>query len=70
MSRMEILLVEPNEHCAQLMMDVLEKSDYKVRYSRSGRAALIDERADVTLVSSNLPDMCAGICRQSSEAEQ
>ncbi|MCF7480388.1 sigma-54 dependent transcriptional regulator [Vibrio sp. J1-1] len=58
MSRMEILLVEPNEHCAQLVMNVLEKSDYKVRHSRTGRAALIDERVDVTLVSSNLPDMC------------
>lgn len=58
MTKMDILLVEPNEHLAQPVLDVLGNAGYSARHSRTGRSALLEERACITLVSSNLPDMC------------
>lgn len=54
----EILLVEPNDHYAQPVIQVLEDAGYRVTHARTGRSALIDVSATITLVSSSLPDMC------------
>ena len=56
---MDILLVEPNETLAQPMLDILGHAGYSIRYCRTGRSALLEERAGITLVSTNLTDMCA-----------
>ncbi|WP_394211833.1 sigma-54-dependent transcriptional regulator [Enterovibrio calviensis] len=57
MKNMEILLVEPNETVALPVIDVLKDAGYKVRHARTGRSALLNEPAAVTLVSSSLSDM-------------
>ncbi|MDF2152623.1 sigma-54 dependent transcriptional regulator [Vibrio sp. CAU 1672] len=54
----DILLVEPNENLAQSVLEKLQEAGYRTRHARTGRGALLEERAGVTLVSSNLPDMC------------
>lgn len=58
MAKMEVLLVEPNDVIAQPVLHVLQKAGYLIRHARTGRSALLEERAKITLVSSNLPDMC------------
>lgn len=58
MTKTDILLVEPNERLAQPVLDVLGSAGYTARHSRTGRSALLEERASITLVSSTLPDMC------------
>ncbi|MCV3264231.1 hypothetical protein OGZ01_23380 [Vibrio harveyi] len=58
MTKTDILLVEPNENLAQPVLGVLENAGYSTKHSRTGRSALLQERACITLVSSNLPDMC------------
>lgn len=58
MIKTKILLVEPKEELAQPVSRVLEESGYEVTISRTGRTALLEQTADITLVSSNLPDMC------------
>lgn len=58
MTKTNILLVEPNEHLAQPVLDVLKNAGYTAKHTRTGRSALLEERASITLVSSTLPDMC------------
>ncbi|MGC9421866.1 sigma 54-interacting transcriptional regulator [Vibrio sp.] len=58
MAKMEVLLVEPNDAFAQPVLNVLHKAGYAPRHARTGRSALLETRAKITLVSSNLPDMC------------
>ncbi|WP_346726871.1 sigma 54-interacting transcriptional regulator, partial [Vibrio parahaemolyticus] len=53
-----MLLVEPNEALAQPVLDVLQNAGYTAKHTRTGRGALLEERAEITLVSSTLPDMC------------
>ncbi|MEZ8099477.1 sigma-54 interaction domain-containing protein [Vibrio bivalvicida] len=53
-----ILLVEPKDELAQPVIRVLEESGYTITHSRTGRSALLEQAAGITLVSSNLPDMC------------
>lgn len=67
MTKTNILLVEPNEHLAQPVIDVLKNAGYIVTYTRTGRSALLEERVSITLVSSTLPDMCVSefvVCHQ------
>lgn len=56
--KMDVLLVEPNDDFAQLILNVLQQAGHQTRHSYTGRSALLESRADITLVSSNLPDMC------------
>ncbi|SHO55700.1 sigma-54-dependent transcriptional regulator [Vibrio quintilis] len=58
MTNTDILLVEPNEHFSQPVIEVLESAGYSVRHARTGRGALLEEKAAITVVSSDLPDMC------------
>ncbi|WP_272166294.1 sigma-54-dependent transcriptional regulator [Vibrio diabolicus] len=58
MTKTKILLVEPNEALAQPVLDVLQNAGYTAKHTRTGRGALLEERAEITLVSSTLPDMC------------
>lgn len=58
MTETNILLVEPKDELAQPVIRVLEESGYQITHSRTGRSALLEQAADITLVSSNLPDMC------------
>ena len=58
MAETNILLVEPKDEFAQPVIRVLEDSGYRVTHSRTGRSALLEGAAPITLVSSNLPDMC------------
>lgn len=58
MTETNILLVEPRDELAQPVIRVLEESGYQVTHSRTGRSALLEQQAVITLVSSNLPDMC------------
>ncbi|CAM3826785.1 Transcriptional regulatory protein ZraR [Vibrio aerogenes CECT 7868] len=58
MMNTDILLVEPNEHFSQSVIEVLEGAGYSVRHARTGRSALLEEKAAITVVSSDLPDMC------------
>lgn len=58
MTETNILLVEPKDELAQPVIRVLEESGYQITHSRTGRSALLEQTADITLVSSNLPDMC------------
>lgn len=57
MTKSDILLVEPNELLAQPVIDVLIEAGYRVRHARTGRSALLQEAAAITVVSANLPDM-------------
>lgn len=57
MKTTEILLIEPSEALAFPVIDVLQGAGYQVRHARTGRSALLEEPAAITLVSSNLPDM-------------
>ncbi|WP_428773752.1 sigma-54-dependent transcriptional regulator [Vibrio sp.] len=57
MTKMDILLVEPNEQIAQPMQEMLTEAGYQVRLVRTGRSALLEPAAGITLVSSNLPDI-------------
>ncbi|KFI13941.1 sigma-54-dependent Fis family transcriptional regulator [Vibrio coralliilyticus] len=58
MAETNILLVEPKDEFAQPVIRVLEDSGYRVTHFRTGRSALLEGAAPITLVSSNLPDMC------------
>ena len=58
MAETNILLVEPKDEFAHPVIRVLEDSGYRVTHSRTGRSALLEGAAPITLVSSNLPDMC------------
>ncbi|MDN3609469.1 sigma-54 dependent transcriptional regulator [Vibrio ostreicida] len=58
MSETTILLVEPKDEFAQPVLRILEESGYRVNHVRTGRSALLEEAVPITLVSSNLPDMC------------
>lgn len=58
MAETNILLVEPRDEFAQPVIRVLEEAGYHVTHSRTGRSALLEGSASITLVSSNLPDMC------------
>jgi DNA-binding NtrC family response regulator len=58
MTNTDILLVEPNELFSQPVIEVLESAGYSVRHARTGRSALLEEKAAITVVSSDLPDMC------------
>ena len=58
MTKMNVLLVEPNECLARPVLDMLESVGYSLKHISTGRRALLEERACITLVSSNLPDMC------------
>ncbi len=57
MAKSDILLVEPNEQYAEAMIAVLSGAGYHVRHARTGRSALLEAKAPITLVSSTLPDM-------------
>ncbi|MGG5572662.1 sigma-54-dependent transcriptional regulator [Vibrio diazotrophicus] len=57
MSTLDILLVEPNELLAQSVIDVLTDAGYNVRHERTGRNALLQSPASITIVSSNLCDI-------------
>ncbi|MCJ2378580.1 sigma-54 dependent transcriptional regulator [Vibrio sp. ZSDZ34] len=57
MMNKDILLVEPSDHFAQPMIDVLQQAGYRVNHIRTGRTALLQTSAAITLVSSNLPDI-------------
>ncbi len=57
MAKTDILLVEPNELYADAMIAVLTAAGYAVRHARTGRSALLEAKAPITLVSSTLPDM-------------
>ncbi|WP_165312877.1 sigma-54-dependent transcriptional regulator [Vibrio ziniensis] len=57
MSRLDILLVEPNELLAQSVIEVLTIAGYQVRHERTGRSALLQSPAAITIVSSNLSDI-------------
>ena len=58
MTSTSILLVEPKDELAQSIIKVLEPSGYRVTHVRTGRSALLEPSTAITLVSSNLPDMC------------
>ena len=58
MTSTSILLVEPKDEFAQPIIKVLVQSGYRVTHVRTGRSALLEPRTAITLVSSNLPDMC------------
>ncbi|WP_456297013.1 sigma-54 dependent transcriptional regulator [Vibrio sp. AK197] len=57
MASTDILLVEPNEHHAETIKSILIQAGYRVRHARTGRSALLEAKAAITLVSSTLPDM-------------
>ncbi|ENM5759311.1 sigma 54-interacting transcriptional regulator [Vibrio mimicus] len=58
MTKLDILLVEPNENFAQPVLKVLQEAGYCVRHMRSGCSALLETHAAITLVGSDLSDMC------------
>ncbi|MGF1750642.1 MULTISPECIES: sigma 54-interacting transcriptional regulator [Vibrio] len=63
----DILLVEPCDNDARPIIDVLQQQGFLVRHVRTGRAALLEPTAAISLVSSNLPDMSVRewvVCQQ------
>ncbi len=71
MTKLDILLVEPHEHLAQPVINVLTGAGYPVRHERTGRNALLQRPAAITVVSSNLPDIAVSewlACHQKQKA--
>jgi len=67
-----VLLVEPKDALAQPALEVLEKAGYAAFHARTGRSALLEHPCDITLVSSNLPDMSIQdfVCCQQKKNKQ